>query len=127
MRTTARPGTCAWSWPSRSPGARLRPVPKKFPPTPAAVPPSCGRCANFELFQDAAAMKNSTRAFANQLLVCLLVTICFGGTAAVGLVWLRHQISITANNNRALAARLREIERQVAETTTIVESAQSPD
>jgi hypothetical protein len=72
-------------------------------------------------------MKNNSHAFVNQLLVCLLVTICFGGSVGVGLVWVRHQISITANNNRMLAARLREIEREIMEAKTTVESAQSPN
>jgi hypothetical protein len=72
-------------------------------------------------------MKNNSHAFVNQLLICLLVTICFGGSVGVGLVWVRHQISITANNNRMLAARLREIEREIMEAKTTVESAQSPN
>jgi hypothetical protein len=72
-------------------------------------------------------MKNNSLAFVNQLLAGLLVTISFGGTVGVGLVWLRHQISVTANNTRALEARCREIERKVIEATTLVESAQSPD
>ena len=72
-------------------------------------------------------MKNNSHAFVNQLVVCLLVTICFGGSVGVGIVWVRHQISITANTNRALAARLREVEREIMEAKTTVESAQSPD
>jgi hypothetical protein len=71
-------------------------------------------------------MKNNSHAFVNQLLVCMLVTICFGGSVGVGIVWMRHQISLTANNNRALAARLREVERHISEAKTLVESAQSP-
>ena len=72
-------------------------------------------------------MKNNSRAFVNQLMICLLVTICCGGSLGVGIVWIRHQISITANSNRLLAARIREVERQIMETKTLVESAQSPD
>ena len=72
-------------------------------------------------------MKKNSHAFVNQLLACLLVTICFGGSVGVGLVWMRHQISITANTNRVLATRLREVERHIMESKTRVESAQSPD
>jgi len=72
-------------------------------------------------------MKNNSHAFVNQLLVCLLVTICCGGSLGVGLVWIRHQISVTANANRSMTARIREVERQIMETKTRVESAQSPD
>ena len=72
-------------------------------------------------------MKKNRHAFANQLVVCLLVTISVAGSAGLSLVWLRHQISITANANRALAARLRDVERQITETITLVETASSPD
>jgi hypothetical protein len=59
--------------------------------------------------------------------VFVLVTICFGGSVGLGTVWLRHQISMTANTNRALAAQIVEIERRIAETRTLVESEQSPE
>lgn len=72
-------------------------------------------------------MKPNSHAFVNQLLVCLLVAISAGGSVGVGLVWIRHQISVTANANRVMSARIREIERQIMETKTVVESAQSPD
>lgn len=72
-------------------------------------------------------MKNNSHAFVNQLFVCLLVTICCGGSIGLGTVWMRHQISVTANANRALAARLADFERHIAETKTLVERAQRPD
>ena len=72
-------------------------------------------------------MKNNSHAFVNQLFVCLLVTLCVGGTIGIGTVWMRHQISVTANANRALAARLAEFERHLAETKTLLERAQRPD
>ena len=56
----------------------------------------------------------------------MLVTISFGGSVGLGTVWMRHQISVTANTNRALAAQVLEVERRIAETTTLVESEQSP-
>ena len=72
-------------------------------------------------------MKKTSHAFVNQVFVCVLVSIGFGGSIGLGTVWLRHQISITANENRILAGRLAEIERRIAETKTLVESEQSPD
>lgn len=72
-------------------------------------------------------MKNNSHAFVNQLLVFVLVTISLGGSVGLGTVWMRHQISSTANTNRALAAQIVEIERRVAETTTLIESEQSPE
>ena len=65
--------------------------------------------------------KTDTHAFAHQLLVGLLVTLCLGGSIGLGTVWMRHQISITANSNRLLIARLAEVERRLAETGTAIE------
>lgn len=70
--------------------------------------------------------KNDTHAFVNQVILCLMVTICFGGTIGLGTVWMRHQISLTANARRVLAAELAEIKRRTDETAALVESEQSP-
>lgn len=72
-------------------------------------------------------MKNNSRAFANQLLLGLLVTIAFGGSIGLGTVWMRLQISTTANANRALKADWERIERLIDEKKTIIETEQSPD
>lgn len=73
-------------------------------------------------------MKTSVpHAFVNQLLVYLLVTICFGGSIGLGTVWMRHQISVTANHNRVIETTIAAIERRLAETTTAVESEQTSD
>jgi len=73
-------------------------------------------------------MKTSdTHAFANQLLICLIVTLCFSGSIGVGAVWLRHQISATANDNRRREARIAELERRIAETTTVIEGEQGSE
>jgi len=71
--------------------------------------------------------RNDTHAFVNQLLVCLLVTICLGGSVGLGTVWMRHQISVTANANRLLVARIAEVERHLAETTALVATEQGLD
>lgn len=70
-------------------------------------------------------MKNSSRAFANQLFIGLLVTLCFGGSVGLGTVYMRHQISMTANANRALAARLAELRRHIDATEAQVETEQN--
>ena len=73
-------------------------------------------------------MKTSdTHAFANQLLICLIVTLCFSGSIGVGAVWLRHQISATANDNRRREARIAELERRIAETTTAIEGEEGSE
>ncbi len=71
--------------------------------------------------------KSDTHAFINQLLVCTLVMICFSGSIGLGTVWLRHQISITANGTKRIEASLAEVERRIAETTALVAVEQSPE
>lgn len=72
-------------------------------------------------------MKNNSRAFVNELLVCLLVTIAVGGGMGLGVVWMRHQISMTANSNRALAAEIVRLGRLIDEKKTRIETEQAPD
>lgn len=71
-------------------------------------------------------MKRNSQAFVNQLLVCLLVTICFGGSIGVGTVWMRHQISVTAKANNVLLARIHEVERAIEDRSTMIETASAP-
>jgi hypothetical protein len=71
--------------------------------------------------------KNHTHAFVNQLLVYTLVMICFSGSVGLGTVWLRHQISLTANHSKMIKARIADVERHLAETTAEVETEQGPD
>lgn len=68
----------------------------------------------------------SSHAFVNQLLVYTLVMICFSGTIGLGTVWMRHQISLTANATRVLDARIAELERRVSENTATIEAEQDP-
>jgi hypothetical protein len=71
--------------------------------------------------------KNSSQAFVNQLLVYTLVMICFSGSIGLGTVWLRHQISLTANNTKQLEQRIIESERHLAELNTLITAEQSID
>ncbi len=72
-------------------------------------------------------MKNSTTsAFVNQLLVYTLVLICTSGSAGLGVVWLRHQMSATAGLVQREEQRIRELERRIAETSAAIEEEQSP-
>jgi hypothetical protein len=68
-----------------------------------------------------------THAFVNQFLVWLLVTLCIGGSVGLGSVWMRHQISATANANRILEARIADVQRRIDETTTAIEGEQGSD
>jgi hypothetical protein len=70
---------------------------------------------------------NNSQAFVNQLLVYTLVMIGFSGSIGLGTVWLRHQISITANNTKQIEQRIVESERHLAELNTQVTAEQSID
>lgn len=69
--------------------------------------------------------KSDTHAFINQLLVYTLVMICFSGSVGLGTVWLRHQISVSANQTRQYDAQITQIERRLAEITARIASEQS--
>ena len=71
--------------------------------------------------------KNDRHAFVSQLLVYTLVMICFTGSIGLGTVWLRNQIAQTANSIKTLETRTAEVERHLAETTTLIAAEQSPD
>lgn len=71
-------------------------------------------------------MKTSDRhAFINQLLVYTLVMICFSGSVGLGTVWLRHQISMAANQTKQLDRQITEIDRSLAEISARIASEQS--
>jgi hypothetical protein len=72
-------------------------------------------------------MKNNSSAFVNSFMLCVLVTFAVGGTAAIGMVWVRHQISTTANANQVLAAELARLERLIDEKKSLIETEQAPD
>jgi len=69
----------------------------------------------------------SHQGFVNQLLVYTLVMIGFSGSIGLGTVWVRHQISITANSTKQLALQIADVERRLAETTAAAESERDPN
>jgi hypothetical protein len=72
-------------------------------------------------------MKNSTaHAFVSPMLVYSLVAIGFTGTIGLGTVWTRQQISLVANDNKVLAARIADFDRRCDETTAEIAAAQDP-
>lgn len=73
-------------------------------------------------------MKTSpTHGFVNQLVAYTLAMICVTGSVGLGAVWVRHQISLTANASRLLDTRIADVERRLAETTTAVETERDPN
>jgi hypothetical protein len=72
-------------------------------------------------------MKNNSQAFANQLVVCLLVAIGFVGSVGLSMVWMRHQNSSLAKSNSDLAARIAAVDRRTDELAAVIQSEQRPD
>jgi hypothetical protein len=68
---------------------------------------------------------SDTHAFVNQIIVYTLVMICFSGSVGLGTVWMRHQISVTANETRRVETRIAEAERRLAETRILVAGEES--
>jgi len=71
-------------------------------------------------------IKSSNHAFVNQMLVGALVMICFSGSLGFSTVWMRRAISLKADRNRQLEAKLAEINRHIDETTAAIAAEQSP-
>jgi len=71
--------------------------------------------------------KSPASAFINQLLVYGLVMLMFTGSIGFGTVWLRHEISLAANRDRALQAHLDEVQRRLDQLTAEIAAAQTPD
>ena len=70
---------------------------------------------------------SSAHAFISQLLVYTIMMICVTGSVGMGTVWLRHQISKTANATKDMERQIAAIERQIAESTARLAAAQSPE
>jgi len=65
-----------------------------------------------------------SRAFVNHLVMYSLATIVIGGGMGLGSVWMRHQISLTANTNRILETQITEVRRHSEEIRTAVAEEQ---
>lgn len=71
-------------------------------------------------------MKKSASAFVSEFMVYLLVLAGFNGSVWLGTVWMRHQISETAELTKQTESRLVAVERRLAETTARLAGEQSP-
>ena len=69
----------------------------------------------------------SAHGFVNQLLVYTLVMIGLSGSLGIGAVWMRYNISVTADRTKQLATRIAEVERRIAETTAAAETERDPN
>ena len=61
----------------------------------------------------------------NRLLVITVLFLVFAGSIGFATVWLRHQISVAANNNKMIELRLADLQRRVSEVNAQVAVAVS--
>ena len=62
----------------------------------------------------------------NRLIALSLLLLVFSGTLGLGAVWVRQEISQTANRSRALVAKVADIERRIDEVNAAIATAASP-
>jgi len=63
----------------------------------------------------------------NRLIAMTLLLLVFSGTLGLGAVWMRGEISRTANQSRALEGQITDVERRLDEVNAQVASAVNPD
>ena len=72
-------------------------------------------------------MKTNSHAFVNQIVLCLLVTIFASGSVGLGTVWMRQQVSRTANSNRRLEASIKDLSRRIDESSATIAAEQTQE
>jgi hypothetical protein len=68
----------------------------------------------------------ASSAFVNQMMVYALVAICGSASIGLGTVWMRHQISLVANENKVLVASVDDLDRRIEETDAAIAAEQDP-
>lgn len=63
----------------------------------------------------------------NRVILLTLMLLVFTGTLGLGAVWMRQEISQTANRSRALEDRITDVSRRLDEVNADVASAVNPD
>lgn len=66
-------------------------------------------------------------AHVNRLIALTLLLLVFSGSLGLGAVWVRQEISQTANRSRALVARVADVERRLDEVNAEIAAAVNPD
>ncbi len=75
-------------------------------------------------------MKRKTKVAAspvNRLLLATILLLAFAGSIGVATVWLRHQISEVAQDNKQMQQRIVEVQRRTAETNAEIAAALNPE
>lgn len=68
-----------------------------------------------------------THAHVNRLIALTLLLLVFSGSLGLAAVWVRQEISQTANRSRALVAKVTDVERRLDEINAEVAAAVNPD
>lgn len=69
----------------------------------------------------------SARASLNKLIVLTLTLLVFAGSIGLGAVWVRQEISQTANRNKALERRIADLDRRLDEANAEIAVADSTE
>lgn len=70
--------------------------------------------------------RSGAHGFASHFLLCTALTLGGFGSVGVGMVWIRHQISLAANANKALQGRLAALERRIEENDAAIAGDRDP-
>lgn len=62
----------------------------------------------------------------NQFMVYALVAICGSASIGLGTVWMRHQISVVANENKVIETSIADVERRIEEADAAIAAEQDP-
>ncbi|RME67778.1 MAG: hypothetical protein D6781_12480 [Verrucomicrobia bacterium] len=65
--------------------------------------------------------------FGGSVLLLTIALICYAGGIGFAAVWLRHEISVTANNIKVLEQKIADVQRRVDEAAAEVAEARSPE
>lgn len=68
-----------------------------------------------------------THAHVNRLIALTLLLLVFSGSLGLAAVWVRQEISQTANRSRAFVAKVTDVERRLDEINAEVAAAVNPD
>jgi hypothetical protein len=63
----------------------------------------------------------------NRLIALSLLLLLFSGSLGLGAVWVRGEISQTANRSRALVSKIADVERRLDDVNTAIAVAVSPN
>lgn len=69
---------------------------------------------------------HASKAFVNHFMIYTLVAICSSASIGLGTVWMRHQISLVANDNKVLEASIADVERRIEEADAAIAAEQDP-